>query len=247
MQAALAELDASAHRLAEMQGDGASAPAGSYRPIESELPWLARQIRADHAANRFAGWASSTVIDENTHAPVITRYVFDELHALAGIDAQWPVGNAGLLHCYGYLLSTAVTPHGLKRDRWISPHLATALGQEVDTFTPWVGDTSLLSRVEATIVPLLNNPPEHALANHTSTTVPDAAGRTYTTQTVVVQHQGFAALAYGVVAPRGGAASVLPVTAFPVTATTEWLTELASNTTRLRFNAVGSESAAEVR
>ncbi|WP_010204236.1 hypothetical protein [Salinibacterium sp. PAMC 21357] len=235
----LAELDTSARSIAEAAGRQEASRARIHAIISGELPWLSDQVRADSEASRFADWALSTAIDENTGEPVISCELFEVLHELAGLEAHWPIGNAGLLHCYGYLLSTASTPYGLKRDRWITAELATAFGLAPDAFTPWAGTESLLSRVARTIIPVLTDPPADALAVHTAITAPDAAGVSRTTRTVVVQRQGVAAVVYGLMVQRAGVRSVRPVTVFPVSASPEWLAELAADTTRLRFNAVG--------
>ena len=47
--------------------------------------------------------------------------------AAAGLAAAFPVGNAGLLHVYGYWFSDEPTPYGFKRDRWVDGALAGAL------------------------------------------------------------------------------------------------------------------------
>ncbi|MFB7892751.1 amino acid deaminase [Microbacterium sp. NPDC056044] len=118
-------------------------PAGTLAAHD----WLGVAIDVDAEAGRFASWGSSTVIDENTGGPVISPEVFAALHDRAGLDARWPVGNAGLLHVYGYLLSTVQTPYGLKRDRWLGGALAAAYGLPADAFVPWKGSSTLLSRV----------------------------------------------------------------------------------------------------
>ncbi|MGV8911646.1 MAG: amino acid deaminase [Rhodoglobus sp.] len=236
----LAELDSSARSIAEAIGRQEASRARIHAIIAGELPWLAAQILADRAQGRFADWARSTTIDENTGEPVISRELFEVLHEIAGLEAHWPIGNAGLLHCYGYLLSTASTPYGLKRDRWITADLATAFCLAPDAFTPWAGTESLLSRVASTIIPVLSDPPVAALAMHTAITEPDAAGVSHTTRTVVVQRQGVAAVVYGLMVQRAGVRVVRPVTVFPVSASPEWLAELAADTSRLRFNAVAA-------
>lgn len=234
----LVELDASARRIAAATGERAASQVHIHTIISRELPWLAEQIRADRAEGRFAEWARSTAIDENTGEAVLSRELFEVLHDLAGLEAQWPIGNAGLLHCYGYLLSTASTPYGLKRDRWVTSELATAFGLAPDALTPWKGSESLLTRVSNVIVPVLTNPPADALAVHTAITEPDAAGISHATRTVVVQQNGVAALAYGFVVQHAGVRVLRPVTVFPVSASSDWLAELAADTSRLRFNAV---------
>lgn len=121
----------------------------------SSLPWLAASLADDAAAGRFAAWGRSTVIDENVGEAVIPRPLFDELHERAGLEATWPVGNAGLLHVYGYLLSTTPTPYGLKRERWLSGELERACGLETGALLPWAGTETLLARATAVASALL--------------------------------------------------------------------------------------------
>ena len=119
------------------------------------LPWLAAALAEDHAAGRFSAWGRSTVIDENVGAAVLPRAVFDELHDRAGVEADWPVGNAGVLHVYGYLLSTTPTPYGLKRERWLSGEVERACGLEAEVLLPWAGTETLLTRATAVASALL--------------------------------------------------------------------------------------------
>lgn len=121
-------------------------------------------IRRDAAAGRLAAWGRSTVIDENTGVPSFDEPLFAELHAAAGIDADFPVGNAGLLHVYGYWFSTVMTPYGLKRERWLDGKLAAALGLPTDAFHLHDrGATTPLERVMNATLPLLAEAPEGAL------------------------------------------------------------------------------------
>lgn len=121
-------------------------------------------IRRDAAAGRLAEWGRSTVIDENTGVPSFDEPLFAELHAAAGIDADFPVGNAGLLHVYGYWFSHVMTPYGLKRERWLDGKLAAALGMPTDAFHLHDrGATTPLERVMNATLPLLAEAPEGAL------------------------------------------------------------------------------------
>ena len=52
-------------------------------------------VHADAAAQRFDQWGLSTLIDEHTGVASIGRDVFDALHTAAGIEAVFPIGNAG--------------------------------------------------------------------------------------------------------------------------------------------------------
>lgn len=123
--------------------------------VLAEYGWLGVAIDDDSSAGRFAAWGQSTAIDERVGTPVVTPELFGALHHRAGIEAQWPVGNAGLLHVYGYLLSTTPTPYGLKRERWLDGHLASAYGLDGTAFLPWMGSTTLLERVSTAATSLL--------------------------------------------------------------------------------------------
>ncbi|MEP6478376.1 MAG: amino acid deaminase [Rhodoglobus sp.] len=199
---------------AESLGEGLGTIAGL-------VPWLADQVRADAAAGRFAAWGQSTVIDENIAAAVIPRAVFDELHDLAGLQADWPIGNAGLLHVYGYLLSTVQTPYGLKRERWTEGALATALGLDAAAFLPWRESPTTLERVTAAALPILVAPVEPVLW------LDDRAPGGARVRTVVLP----GVLIYGI--------DDRLVTIFPLDTTVEgWRGAILSGRPRLRYNAV---------
>lgn len=212
--------------------------------LESRATWLLHNIQVDAAQSRFGGWAASTVIDENLAAPVIPRSLFDYLHTLAGLDAQWPVGNAGLLHVYGYLLSAVQTPYGLKNERWLGGQLARVLGLPAEEFAPWAaGDSTVLERIQAAALPILNRPADaEGLWFWAEET--DVAG-TVLARTVVVRSEatGDAALVYGVGSAASTAEDVLPlVTMFRLgNATAEWVNAFVAEPPRLRFNAVAPQ------
>lgn len=120
-------------------------------------------VRRDAAAGRFDQWGRSTVVDENTRLPSFDKPLFDELHEAAGIDAVYPVGNAGVIHVYGYWFSEVETPYGFKRERWQDGKLAAALGLDPLTFhLHGDGGTTPLERVTAATLPVLRHAPESA-------------------------------------------------------------------------------------
>lgn len=208
-------------RAAERAADGS--PAGARDAIAG-LPWLDAAIRDDHAIGRFTAWGRSTIIDENTGTAVIPRALFEELHRRAGISAEWPVGNAGLLHCYGYLLSVEPTPYGLKRDRWTEGSLARTCGLTADAFLPWHAGPTLLARATAAASALLAAPAIGAAQ--------EIDGRE--TRLALGAMEGPAALAYAV-APTADAVPLL-VTLFPVADATALFAEF-DRLPRLRWNA----------
>jgi hypothetical protein len=201
------------------------------------------QIARDAAAGRFDDWALSTVIDENVREPVISPAQFDELHAAAGLTAAWPIGNAGLLHVYGYLLSTVVTPFGRKGDRWRDGELARSLGLAPDAFrleTAAAAGETVLHRVSDAALVHLTHPSAPRGDRHViDDELPDgpdaaaSAGAPTVFRTTVVRAPGGAALVYGV--SLGGRMRL--VTAFPLADPVTILNALATEPPRMRYNA----------
>mgnify|MGYP000912609951 CR=1 FL=1 len=217
---AVSELDDLTTAAMRAQSDSTEAS----RAAIGSLPWLVASIEDDRAHGRFDAWGRSTVIDENIGTPVIPRALFDELHRQADVEAAWPVGNAGLLHCYGYLLSLVETPYGLKRERWIDGELTAACGLPPDAFLPWREGPTLLDRAGDAASEILS-----AASSSTST----VEGRR--TRVGITSEHGPAALAYAVAATSQSAP--LLITMFPVGDARAVLDDVAS-TARLRWNAV---------
>ena len=190
--------------------------------VLEEHSWLGAAIDEDTVAGRFASWGASTVIDEHTGGPVIPRALFEALHARSGLAVVWPVGNAGLLHVYGYLLSAVPTPYGLKRDRWLDGALARAFGLPDDEFVPWARASSLLSRVTAAAQDLLARPVR--MADGPSGRMVLGLGEPTDTDAV--------ALVYGI--------DERLITTFPVASGAALLEEWDADPGRLRWNAAAA-------
>lgn len=210
--------------------DAASARASRDSPAQvaasvAILEWLTTSIASDRAAGRFDVWGRSTVVDENVGKPVIGQALFDHLHELAGVDADWPIGNAGVLHCYGYLVSRVKTPYGLKRERWLGADLARAYALPDDAFLPWHGESTLLVRAADAASALLAQP----TASRTLT----VDGRE--THVALSAATGPAALAYAVASESD--ATPLLVTTFPVGDAAALLDEFDADP-RLHWNAI---------
>lgn len=188
------------------------------------VPGLAHQLAADAASGRFAEWGRSSAIDENVGEAVIPEGLFATLHRRAACAAQWPVGNAGLLHVYGYLLSDVETPYGLKRTRWLDGALARAYGLPVDEFRPTECGSTLLARVTQAA---------RALLQTRTVRVDDVDGVATRTAMGRVPSEGPYALVYAV--DRGDGEKV--VTTFPVADPAALLTGLEAEEPRLRWNA----------
>jgi len=201
------------------------------------------QIARDAAADRFDDWALSTVIDENVKSPVISPAQFFRLHAAAGIAATWPIGNAGLLHVYGYLLSTVQTPFGLKGDRWRDGALAQHLGLATEAFVLEAADAAcetVLQRVTDAALPHLAHPSaglgDVLVIDDEVPEVEAGAGAATVFRTTVVSAPGHpgAALVYGV----HEAGRMRLITAFPLAnATPASLDALVTDPPRMRYNA----------
>lgn len=202
------------------------APDAAARALAS-LSWMTAAIDADRAAGLFTRWGRSTVIDESIDAEVIPRPLFQALHERAGLDARWPIGNAGLLHTYGYLLSSVHTPHGRKRERWLGTELSTALGLGETAFLPWQGSETLLRRATEAASVLIASGGEFSWYSL-------ADGRA--TRAVLGQERGgLRALAYAVATEPGGSPKL--VTMFPTAQTDAMRRELDETPSRLRWNA----------
>jgi hypothetical protein len=120
---------------------------------------IARCVVADARAGRLAAWGWSTVIDEFVGEAVVPDGVVTALHRLAGLSARFPLGNAGLLHVYGYWFATRPTPFGYKRDRWLDGRLARAFGLPDAAFVPGSDPASTpLQRVLEVALPVLHDP-----------------------------------------------------------------------------------------
>ena len=204
----------------------AAATAHDAADVLSMFDWLGPAIDADARDERFARWGRSTAVDENVGAPVLSRSTFEALHDRAGLESAWPVGNAGLLHVYGYLLSTTPTPYGLKRDRWLGGELAGACGLATDAFVPWAGERTLLDRVTETAGTLIAGVPVRR----------QRLGDVDAVVAVADRRPHPSALAYALDSPAQGRRLI---TMFPVADPTALLADLDASPPRLRWNAEG--------
>lgn len=203
----------------------AAATAHDAAEVLSMFDWLGPAIDADAQADRFSHWGRSTAVDENVGAPVLPRPTFEALHVRAGLDSAWPVGNAGLLHTYGYLLSTTPTPYGLKRDRWLGGELALACGLTPDAFVPWVGERTLLDRVAEAAETLIDGMPVRR----------QQVGALDAVIAIADRQPQPSALAYALDSPAQG---LRLLTMFPIADPAALLVELDASPARLRWNAV---------
>jgi hypothetical protein len=192
------------------------------------LPGIAASVRRDAGSGLFDAWDLSTAVDENTGEPVVPEALFHHLHATAGLDAEWPIGNAGLVHVYGYLFSLAETPYGLKRERWLDAGLAAAYGER----TLFHAD-ALAGAPATTPLARITDAARALLAQHT---VREERIGTVRTRIAIGRRaaSGPFALAYAI--DRGAGERL--VTTFPIASPAETLATIDSDPPRLRWNAV---------
>ena len=98
--------------------------------------------------------------------PVLDPETFAWIDQFNGPSTRpgWPVSHAGLLHTYGYTLSTAWTRYGWKSDRYIDGTLVTLFGIDVDDLTPWAAAGTVLSNLtEALDALIASDQPRHLI------------------------------------------------------------------------------------
>ncbi|MER3386988.1 MAG: amino acid deaminase [Microcella pacifica] len=211
------------HTLDDAAARALTDPSGVLR----EHSWLGAAIDDDVGAGRLEKWGRSTAMDENTGTATVDPALFAALHSRAHVEARWPVGHAGLLHVYGYLLSTTPTPYGLKRERWLDGGLARAYGLADDAFVPWARSTTLLERVSDAA---------EALVALGATRVQTVDGVESVLALGRARDDGPFALAYAVDGRL--------VTTFPVGSAESVLAEWDADAARLRWNAAGEAHSA---
>lgn len=206
---------------------------GDLDEPSAPAPWLVRQVLASqHDDEHLAHWTASTVIDDNVQAPVFDRATFAWLHRGLPGAYEFPIGHGGLMHTYGYLLSTVITPYGLKRQRWLTNDLAVAFGKEPTHLQPTASETPLMERVASTVLPALSDPVGTTRVVLAFDEVVDTANAMRTVY-VADPGSGSTAVVYGLVT----SSRTQIVSTFPVQPLTqEWARTRLSEPTRYRFN-----------
>ena len=202
-----------------------SAPDAAATALAS-IDWLVESIEADRAAGLFSRWGRATALDPRTSEALLPQPLFEALHDGAGLEATWPIGNAGLLQTYGSLLTpTALSGGG--RGSWLGPGLATGLGLDDAHFVPWQDSGTLLARATEAASVLLASGGEFSWYSL-------AEGRA-TRAVLSHEHGGSRALAYAV-APATGTSPLL-VALLPVAQAETVRRDLDEAAARLRWNA----------
>lgn len=209
-----------------------STPSAPF-PIP-ELDQVLATIEADATSGVLSHWATSTVIDELTNVPSISEELFTTLHESAGIQTTFPVGNAGLIHVYGYWFSNVLTPFGYKRDRWLNGELARALSLPASSFLVSVeSPDTLLTRVTNAALPILQEPSSDTTVAETH--IEEALYRVVLTRKT---NNGPYALIYGVARRTSEKTpSFQLITTFPYTGDPATICEEFVASPRLRWNA----------
>lgn len=204
-----------------------SAPDAAATALTS-IDWLVESIHADRAAGLLSRWGRATALDPRTGEVLLPQPLFEALHDRAGLEATWPIGNAGLLQTYGSLLSTAADARaGGDRERWLGTELATGLGLNGTHFVPWQGSGTLLARATDAASVLLASGGEFSWYSL-------AEGRA-TRAALSHEHGGSRALAYAVASAPG--TSPLLVVLLPVAQAETVRRDLDEAAARLRWNA----------
>lgn len=210
-----------------------SSNAANLHGAAVSAKWLDDQIaesKSDPA--QMALWTSSTVVDGNADSPVLNRSVFSWLHRGLPDTFEFPIGHAGLIHTYGYLLSPVLTPYGLKRERWLTADLAEAFGLEPSFFYPTASAVPLMERVAQVALPTLADP---LATSRTVLALDEIVDESRKMRTVFVSNAGRTATAavYGSVTDG----VVKLVSAFPVKGfSAEYVVERLAGPTRYRYN-----------
>ncbi|MFB7844441.1 amino acid deaminase [Microbacterium sp. NPDC056052] len=203
----------------------ASTPGAGAAALEA-IDGLVTAIDADRAAGLFGRWGLATAIDARTGEALLPQALFEALHERAGLEATWPIGNAGLLQTYGSLLAPAAAADR-NRERWLDADLAAGLGLDPAHFAPREGSRTLLDRATEAAAVLLASGGEFSWYSL-------AEGRA-TRAVLSHEHDGSRALAYAV-APAPGTSPLL-VALLPVTQAETVRRDLDEAASRLRWNA----------
>jgi len=206
-------------------GAPASDPGAAAEALAA-IDGLAAAIDADRAAGLFGRWGLATAVDASTGETLLPQQLFEALHERAGLNATWPIGNAGLLQTYGSLLAPAGAGDPI-RERWLGPELATGLGLDGAHFAPWEGSRTLLDRATEAAAVLLASGGEFSWYSL-------ADGRA-TRAVLSHEHDGSRALAYAV-APAPGTSPLL-VALLPVAQAETVRRDLDEAASRLRWHA----------
>ena len=110
---------------------------------------IARALDSDaRHPEMLALWDRSLALDELAHAPILAPAVVDALNARAHVaPREGDKTHAGVLHTYGYLLSTLPTSFGFKRARWVKRDVEQAFSLTAGALGPRPSTGTLLANL----------------------------------------------------------------------------------------------------
>ncbi|MEK6234897.1 MAG: hypothetical protein N2C14_09310, partial [Planctomycetales bacterium] len=137
-------LTSTARRLLESAANGRI----GVRAFQKALPEIAAQIRADGASACLQYWGQSLNHDELENQTIVDPKLLNVIGRLANYSIQDGAKfHSGLIHTYGYLLSSLKTRFGYKHERWTSGVIESGLGMPKGTFSPTPESGTLLQNV----------------------------------------------------------------------------------------------------
>ena len=132
----------------DMAFDSVQSRKPILRIIEENNPALYNQILTDSKDPYLTMfWGRSLNFDSGARKKIVDDKIIQDLQAVFNIKNDNKIVHAGIMHTYGYLFSTIITPYGHKRKRWISPSLNSAFSMSENSFSPETIDGGLLSNI----------------------------------------------------------------------------------------------------
>ena len=117
----------------------------SIRSFRHHFPRICDQIRQDAQTDVFRYWGLCSNRDEPSLSRITDRKLLNVIGRLARRPIRTAAGyHAGLMHTYGYLLSTLKTRYGYKHERWTTGIIENGLRLEEVVFDPLHSRGSLL-------------------------------------------------------------------------------------------------------
>jgi hypothetical protein len=108
-----------------------------FTTLDESYPALSSQIKKE-AKDPYLlmFWGESLNFDSNAKKKIVDDKLIEELQALFNIKNDNHIVHAGIIHTYGYLLSTIETPYGSKAKRWTAPTLTNAFHLKTKALSP---------------------------------------------------------------------------------------------------------------
>lgn len=128
----------------------------SLSDFRQQFPKISEQVSRDANSNVWSIWSNSWNFDEYEKAIIVDRKLLSCLYRMIGKSAgRSNFYHSGLLHTYGYLLSTIETRFGKKSDRWIKGSIARLLDQKPIRLTPLTADGTMLQNLSESLLAIV--------------------------------------------------------------------------------------------